>query len=172
MRTTSVAPGTTLDPESQELLQGLKSSGRAYDDACARLHALLLRAARFEVNRRRGRLLGADADSIAMEAADDALLAVLRRLDDFRGLSKLTTWAYKFALYEAAVKVRQVQEYRRTAAENGCSLTQLALQFVSGLDGVSVTLIGVSRLDQLESLLATGLPSEAHRHLSALPNLA
>jgi len=73
-RTTSVAPGTTLDPESHELLQGLKNSGRAYDDACACLHALLLRAARFEVNRRRGRLLGADADSIAREAADDALL--------------------------------------------------------------------------------------------------
>ena len=44
---------------------------------------------------------------IATEAADDALLAVLRRLDDFRGLSKFTTWAYKFALYEAAVKVRK-----------------------------------------------------------------
>ena len=107
MRTTSVAPGTTLDPESQELLQGLKSSGRAYDDACARLHALLLRAARFEVSRRRRGLTGAEADAIATEAADDALLAVLRRLDDFRGLSKLTTWAYKFALYEAAVKVRR-----------------------------------------------------------------
>ena len=107
MRTTSVAPGTTLDPESQELLQGLKSSGRAYDDACARLHTLLLRAARFEVSRRRRGLTGAEADALAMEAADDALLAVLRRLDDFRGLSKLTTWAYKFALYEAAVKVRR-----------------------------------------------------------------
>jgi RNA polymerase sigma-70 factor, ECF subfamily len=105
MRTTSVAPGTTLDPESQELLQGLKGGGRAYDDACARLHELLLRAARFEVSRRG--LRGAEADGIATEAADDALLAVLRRLDDFRGLSKLTTWAYKFALYEAAVKVRR-----------------------------------------------------------------
>jgi RNA polymerase sigma-70 factor, ECF subfamily len=105
MRTTSVAPGTTLDPESQELLRGLKGGGRAYDDACARLHELLLRAARFEVSRRG--LRGAEADAIATEAADDALLAVLRRLDDFRGLSKLTTWAYKFALYEAAVKVRR-----------------------------------------------------------------
>ena len=45
--------------------------------------------------------------ALATEAADDALLAVLRRLDDFRGLSKFTTWAYKFALYEAAVKVRK-----------------------------------------------------------------
>ncbi|HKO74624.1 MAG TPA: sigma-70 family RNA polymerase sigma factor [Gaiellaceae bacterium] len=105
MRTTSIAPGTTLDPESQELLQGLKGGGRAYDDACARLHELLLRAARFEVSRRG--LRGPEADGIATEAADDALLAVLRRLDDFRGLSKLTTWAYKFALYEAAVKVRR-----------------------------------------------------------------
>jgi RNA polymerase sigma-70 factor, ECF subfamily len=108
MRTSPVAPGrAALDPESQELVRALKGSGRAYDDACARLHELLLRAARFEVARRRRGLTGAEADMIATEAADDALLAVLRRLDDFRGLSKFTTWAYKFALYEAAVKVRK-----------------------------------------------------------------
>jgi RNA polymerase sigma-70 factor (ECF subfamily) len=108
MRTSPVAPGrAALDPESQELLQALNSSGRAYDEACARVHELLLRAARFEVARRRRGLTGAEADMIATEAADDALLAVLRRLDDFRGLSKFTTWAYKFALYEAAVKVRK-----------------------------------------------------------------
>ena len=108
MRTTQVASGKrALDPESQELLQALKSSGRAYDDACVRLHALLLKAARFEVARRRRGLSATEADMLATEAADDALLAVLRRLDDFRGLSKFTTWAYKFALYEAAVKVRK-----------------------------------------------------------------
>jgi RNA polymerase sigma-70 factor (ECF subfamily) len=108
MRSSPVAPGrTALDPESQELLVALKSSGRVYDDACARLHELLLRAARFEVARRRRGLAAGEADVIATEAADDALLAVLRRLDDFRGLSKFTTWAYKFALYEAAVKVRK-----------------------------------------------------------------
>jgi RNA polymerase sigma-70 factor, ECF subfamily len=108
VRTSPDATGpTTLDAESQELLQALKSSGRAYDDACTRLHELLLRAARFEVARRRKGLTADEADTLATEAADDALLAVLRRLDDFRGLSKLTTWAYKFALYEAAVKVRK-----------------------------------------------------------------
>ena len=108
LRASPVATGSSvLDPESQELLRALKSSGRAYDDACARLHALLLRAARFEVARRRRGLTGLEADTLATEAADDALLAVLRRLDDFRGLSKFTTWAYKFALYEAAVKVRK-----------------------------------------------------------------
>ncbi len=34
-------------------------------------------------------------------------MSVLRRLDDFRGASKFTTWAYKFALLEAAVKLRK-----------------------------------------------------------------
>jgi RNA polymerase sigma-70 factor, ECF subfamily len=32
---------------------------------------------------------------------------ILRKLDDFRGESRFTTWAYKFALYEAAAKVRK-----------------------------------------------------------------
>ena len=32
---------------------------------------------------------------------------MLRRLDDFRGLSRFSTWAYKFALLEAAVKLRK-----------------------------------------------------------------
>jgi len=91
MRSSPVAPRAVLDPESQELLEALKSSGRVYDDACARLHELLLRAARFEVARRRRGLAAGEADVIATEAADDALLAVLRRLDDFRGLSKFTT---------------------------------------------------------------------------------
>lgn len=76
----------------------------------ARLHALLLRAARFEVARRRpglAHLRGDELDDIATEAADDALLSVLRRLDDFAGASRFTTWAYKFALLEAAVKLRK-----------------------------------------------------------------
>ena len=98
-----------LDPESSEWLSSLRDDGAARDEALARLHALLLRAARFEVARRRPALphLRDDLDDIAQEAAADALLGVLARLDDFRGLSRFTTWAYKFALYEAAVKVRR-----------------------------------------------------------------
>jgi RNA polymerase sigma-70 factor (ECF subfamily) len=52
-------------------------------------------------------LRGDDLDDLANQAADDALMSVLRRLDDFRGASRFTTWAYKFALLEAAVKCRQ-----------------------------------------------------------------
>ena len=52
-------------------------------------------------------LRGDELDDIAMQAADDALVGVLRRLDDFRGASRFTTWAYKFALLEAAVGLRK-----------------------------------------------------------------
>jgi len=52
-------------------------------------------------------LRGDDLDDLAQQAADDAFVSVLRRLDDFRGASRFTTWAYKFALLEAAVKLRR-----------------------------------------------------------------
>jgi RNA polymerase sigma-70 factor (ECF subfamily) len=100
----------TLDDASRRWLDELRADGAARDDAVARLHALLLRAARFEVARRRPtlpHLRGDELDDIALEAADDALMSVLRRLDDYRGESRFTTWVYKFALLEAAVKLRK-----------------------------------------------------------------
>jgi RNA polymerase sigma-70 factor (ECF subfamily) len=84
--------------------------GAAHEAAVARLHALLLRAARFEAARRRAALphiRSSELDDIAREAADDAVVSILARLDDFRGASRFTTWAYKFALLEAAVKLRK-----------------------------------------------------------------
>ena len=99
-----------VDLESRQWLRSLRGEGREHDEAVARLHELLLRAARFEVARRRPslpHLRGGDLDDIAHEAADDALVSVLARLDSFRGASRFTTWAYKFALLEAAVKLRR-----------------------------------------------------------------
>jgi RNA polymerase sigma-70 factor (ECF subfamily) len=114
MRVASVAapvePHAALDDESRAWLADLRSSGTAHDDAVERLHDLLLRAARFEVARRRPtlpHLRGNELDDIALEAADDALMSVLARLDNFRGLSRFTTWVYKFGLYEAAAKLRR-----------------------------------------------------------------
>jgi RNA polymerase sigma-70 factor, ECF subfamily len=104
------AAPTPLDAESREWLRSLRAEGAARDEAVARLHALLLRAARFEVARRRPtlpHLRGNELDDIALEAADDALMSVLARLDSFRGASRFTTWVYKFALLEAAVKLRK-----------------------------------------------------------------
>jgi RNA polymerase sigma-70 factor, ECF subfamily len=81
------------------------------DDAVVALHALLMRAARFEVARRRAslpHLRGEALEDLALQSADDALVAVLAKLDDFRGDSRFTTWAYKFALLEAAVRLRRL----------------------------------------------------------------
>jgi RNA polymerase sigma-70 factor (ECF subfamily) len=104
------AAATPFDAESRRWLRELRGSGEAHNAAVARLHALLLRAARFEVRRRRAtlpQLRGNDLDDVAFQAADDALVSVLAHLDDFRGASRFTTWAYKFALLEAAVKLRR-----------------------------------------------------------------
>jgi RNA polymerase sigma-70 factor (ECF subfamily) len=99
-----------VDRDSREWLRSLRGDGVVNDEAVARLHALLLRAARFEVNRRRAslpHLRGNDLDDIAHQAADDSLVSVLAHLDDFRGESRFTTWVYKFALFDAAVKLRR-----------------------------------------------------------------
>ena len=96
-----------VEEHSGEWLRGLRARDEQW---LARLHALLLRAARFEVARRRPtlpHLRGNELEDIAYQAADDALMSVLARLDDFRGESRFTTWAYKFALLEAAVKLRK-----------------------------------------------------------------
>jgi len=97
-------------PGLEEWHLDLHASGARREEAVARLHGLLLRAARFEVFRRRDSLplvSASERDYLAQQAADYAALSVLRRLDDFRGESSFRTWAYKFALLEAAVKVRR-----------------------------------------------------------------
>jgi RNA polymerase sigma-70 factor (ECF subfamily) len=102
--------GLSADEQSNAWLTALRSEGAERDRAIARLHELLLRAARFEVVRRRAALShvrGEELDDIAMQAADDAVMAVLAKLDTYRGASRFTTWAYKFALLEAAVKLRR-----------------------------------------------------------------
>ncbi len=98
------------DAESLGWLQALSGAGHQRDEAIERLHALLLRAARFEIGSRRRSLGGdraAELDDLATQAADDALMAIMAKLHTFRGDSRFTTWAYKFALLEAAVKVRR-----------------------------------------------------------------
>ena len=99
-----------LDAESRAWLQRLRAEGPERDQALRDLRGLLLKAARFEVSRRGSalpHLRGGDGEDLAQQSADDALLAILAKLDDFRGESRFTTWAYKFALLEAAVKLRR-----------------------------------------------------------------
>jgi RNA polymerase sigma-70 factor (ECF subfamily) len=104
-------PGAeAADTSSRELHERLNTSGPEREAAVVELHALLLKAARFEVSRRRDslpHLRGGDHEDLAQQSADDALLAVLGKLGEFRGESRFTTWAYKFALLEAGVKMRR-----------------------------------------------------------------
>jgi RNA polymerase sigma-70 factor (ECF subfamily) len=82
----------------------------AREDALARLHPLMLRATQFALSRQPDQLSGlgtADIDGLAVRAADDALMSNLRTLDDYRGASRFTTWASKFAVHEAGVKGRR-----------------------------------------------------------------
>ena len=103
----SCPDGRALDAESRVWLTRLHGADR--DRALGELHALLMGAARHEINRRSRSSSGwgGDHDDLARQSADDALLAILRKLDDFRGDSRFTTWAYKFALLEAGVKLRR-----------------------------------------------------------------
>jgi RNA polymerase sigma-70 factor, ECF subfamily len=99
-----------LDPESRAWLDALDSHGVRQDEAIRRLHALLLREAHFEVRRRTMSLRhpsGRDLDDLALQTADDAVVAILGKLGQFRGDSLFTTWALRFAQCEAPAKIRR-----------------------------------------------------------------
>ncbi len=99
-----------LDEDSAAWLFALRAQGPRREQAVRSLHELLLRATKFEMSRRRGSLSHvpyAEMEDLAVQAADDACVSVLARLDTFRGLSRFTTWAYKFAVYEMSTKARR-----------------------------------------------------------------
>ena len=109
--------GTT--DASEDWLRALGAAGPIRRDAIASLHKLLLDAASFEVGRRRRTTPDLPEDravAIAVASAEDALTAVLCRLDDYAGQSRFTTWASKFALREAAVRMRRHAWRGRTVA--------------------------------------------------------
>ena len=68
---------------------------------------MLVRVARSEAVRRNthGSIPRAELDDLADQAADDAFMSIRRRLGEFRGESRFTTWAYKFAVLEVSGKV-------------------------------------------------------------------
>jgi RNA polymerase sigma-70 factor, ECF subfamily len=120
--------GRAVDAESLDWIRALSATGPEREAAAERLHALLLRAARFEVARRqpRGAWNGSgDLDDLAMQAADDALIAVLNKLHSYRGDSRFSTWAYKFALLEAATKLRRRPWHGRETPLEANGLAQL-----------------------------------------------
>lgn len=100
----------TEQPSDESWVADLTDPGPSGLAAQRTLHDLLLRAARLQVWRLRHQLPGAgsvDLEDLAQQAADDALMAVLSKLDTFEGRSRFTTWVYKFGILHAGVAVRR-----------------------------------------------------------------
>ncbi len=108
------APGVdraTLDPDSAGWLGCLDHAAADRDGCLSRLHALMTRAARRELARRAAQLAvsGPELDDLAVQSAGDAMVAVLAKLDQFRGESRFTTWVYKFVMFEVSAKIGRHQ---------------------------------------------------------------
>jgi RNA polymerase sigma-70 factor, ECF subfamily len=92
---------------NDEWIGALRGDGDAQAAALHELRGILVRAARFALQRRLGRVGSLDVDQLAEDCAQNALMAILDRLADFRGDSRFTTWAYKFAINMALVASRR-----------------------------------------------------------------
>jgi RNA polymerase sigma-70 factor, ECF subfamily len=106
--TKGTAVRTRSHRDSDRWVEQLRPGQPLRDQSVARLHDVLLRVARYELSRRRGQLSsigGPEFEDLAQQAANDALMKVLAHLDEFRGLSRFTTWAYKFVIFEVSGKV-------------------------------------------------------------------
>jgi len=114
---------------NQEWLHDLNASGVLQEAAIADLRDILLRAALYFFSRNLGDFGGLSRDEILQRAEDcaqDALIAVMNHLSDFRGDSKFSTWAYKFAINIALMAARRERW-------KGVSLDQLSVSSESTL---------------------------------------
>lgn len=91
---------------------------------------------------------------IARECLANGLLAKRQEDIDFA--------AFRADPAERKALADRVNECRKEAADRGVSLTRAALEYVTGTDGVSVSLIGARTIDQLKGLLG----QVAHREAS------
>jgi RNA polymerase sigma-70 factor (ECF subfamily) len=134
-----------------------------HEETVARLREVLVRAAARELDRRRaqlGSVTGPEFDDLAHQAANDAVVTIIAKLDDFRGLSRFTTWAYKFAIFQVSSDVaRHAWRHQAPTAE------ELAW------DGIADSLAArpgeqVERREQLQALaVAIGELTERQREV-------
>jgi RNA polymerase sigma-70 factor, ECF subfamily len=109
-RSTGPRPGAdaAVDSDSRQWVEQLRVGHPRHHQTVASLHDVLKRIAVYELSRRGHQLRsirGPEFDDLAQQAADDALVNILKRLDEFRGLSRFTTWAYTFVMFEVSAKV-------------------------------------------------------------------
>jgi RNA polymerase sigma-70 factor, ECF subfamily len=110
------------DRTSRRWVEQLHPDHPRHDHAAAKLHDVVQRAAFHELYRRRGQLealSGPELDDVAQQCADDAMMKILARIDDFEGLSRFTTWAYKFVIFEVSSKIaRHAWQHHPPSAED------------------------------------------------------
>jgi RNA polymerase sigma-70 factor (ECF subfamily) len=114
-----VVSARSLDSESLSWWRRLHAVDPVRRNAIAELHERLRDEARFHIRRRAACLPDfpwSDVDDLAVEAADDALLVLLRKLDDYRGESRFWTWARRFAELEAPMSIRRRLGHEHRAA--------------------------------------------------------
>ena len=100
-------PAEDLDAESASWLRRLGAGGGERQAAERELHARLVRIALAEVRRRAAStpVTGPELTDVAHQAADDAMVAILAKVGDFRGESRFITWAYRFVILEVSGKL-------------------------------------------------------------------
>jgi RNA polymerase sigma-70 factor, ECF subfamily len=166
-RAATAAQAAATAAESRWWLEALRGRGPEHERAVAELHGLLLRAARFEVGRRRAGLAfvrGEELEDIALQAADDALVAVLAKLDTFGGRSRFTTWAYKFALLEAGVRLRRRAWQGREVVLDDAGWTRFADEAAAPQADVETSEL----ISAVGTCIAEGLTPHQRRVLVAL----
>jgi len=117
-------PARRMDAESEAWWVRLHGREPERDRAIAELHERLRREAWFHIRlRTRGmsEFPRSDVEDLAVQAASDALLAVLRKLEDYRGDSQFWTWARRFAQLEAPVSIRRRLGHDRLASDPECA---------------------------------------------------
>ncbi len=95
---------------NEKWLHDLNTSGEMQDAALTDLRDLLLRATLYFFNRNQSDIAGMDRHQIlqcAEDCAQEALMAVMNHLSDFRGESNFTTWVYKFAINISLMTTRR-----------------------------------------------------------------
>jgi len=152
-----------------EWLNALTGSGEPLNLALSDLRRYLVRAAAYAL-RRLGRGRSADTDPLAEDSAQDALSALLQRLHEFRGDSRFTTWAYKFAVHAALVAARR-ERWSRLSLDSvlqGPDLTQrLWPETAEELDPQQRALQG-EVLATLREAVATQLTTRQRQALTAI----
>jgi RNA polymerase sigma-70 factor (ECF subfamily) len=114
-----------IDEASRRWVECLRRDHPRHHETVEKLHGALRRAALHELHRRRGPLSGPEFEDVAQQCADDAVVNVLAKLDEFRGLSRFTTWAYKFVIFEVSSKLARHAWQRHPPSAEELTFEQL-----------------------------------------------